>query len=186
MKILKTIAVLLVLTATAQTAILTWDSRDHSIQSIRGFPKWQGKHIQFKPALADGAGSNDYVIGPFDISKNPVYPQAVTVLLNAQAYGTNNDVNAYLVFEVKLDSIEGLVGAPLIPASINDSTWIKLDSILINNSQDSTYPGLSTLNGGDALIFDFPPAVMEYRFFWDVVSGGDSLESIDMYMLLIE
>ncbi len=184
--ILKIVAVLFVFTAVANAVTVDWYTRDHSDQAVKGFPAWQARHIQFKPSLAGGTGSNDFMIGPFDISKAPVYPQAVTVLMKAITHdATNDDILAFMTFEVKIDSTRAYAAARIQSATYTDSNWIVLDSININNSQDSTYPGLSTLNGGDAVIFDFPPGVEAYRFFWDIKTNADSLKSIEMFLTLI-
>jgi len=190
-KLITSIIAICLLFAIVRAGVITWDTRDHYLNSdLPGWPDGTAFHMSFKPSLGAGAGSHDFGIGPFSLSGLPYYPTSVCIIFQAWPWDvtTNDDVNAWLAFETRGDSIAEVLGdsvvvphaAFLLPVVFTDSAWLKTDSIKIDNAQDSTYPGDAELNAGNAIEFDFPPNVYEWRLYFDVIAGSESLEKIDM------
>ena len=175
---------------------VTWDSREHYYVPLSTHPNNMGFKIHTKPSLgpaADAAGAagaqNDIIFGPFSLSGLPQYPHSVCILMRAHTWSTTYDtIEGNLTFECQIDSVVPLATTDLTPitrykpVNYTDSGWVKFDSIAIVESLDSIYPGLSTLNGGEGIIFEFPPATKEWRLFYDADVTTDSVLFWEMYI----
>ena len=210
-RILIAVSLLLGFTAIIDAAVVNYDNLKHYSITV-GLPHApDAMHIVLVPSLTIGTGSNDFVIGPFDITNLGYFPTSVNIgPFFAQTWSaTNDDVEAYLIFETKGPGYGINLGKDTanfnpISTSYNvesagDDTsytltgagttnFMKIDSAWIDDTNDSAYTGMATGAGttcdsGQALVFQLPPHTTEWRLYWAADGNADSLQIIDMFII---